>query len=156
MLATYQFMLISRKLLRSLWNILLFFKLNYSRLVCQFSSHCTSWMDKIIQIFAFSISCKIWRYLIGNRWFSLVNWCTWGTQHCGGLLFSLVQVQIQSLNPSLGPKLTLNLPSKPPPTQTFLPEGIVLGSWKFVCKLIDAKLDRKKYAVGNRVNEFTK
>ena len=31
------------------------------------------------------------------------------------MLFSLVQVQIQSLNPGFGPKLTLKLPSTPPP-----------------------------------------
>ena len=46
-------------------------------------------------------------------------------------LFSLVQVQIPSINPGFGPKLTLKLPSTPPPTttttQTFLQEGIVLG-----------------------------
>jgi hypothetical protein len=50
-------------------------------------------------------------------------------------LFSLVQVQIQSLNTGFGPKrntkVTFNTaqppPAHPPPTQTFLPEGIVLG-----------------------------
>ena len=78
MLATYQFMLINRKLLRSLWNFLVFLKLNYSRLVCQFSSHCTSWMDKIIQIFCI-FNFLQWRWHSqGNHWFSfLVNWFTW-------------------------------------------------------------------------------
>ena len=36
--------------------------------------------------------------------------------HIGYILFSLVQVQIQSLNPGFGPKLTLKSPSTLPPT----------------------------------------
>ena len=58
---------------------------------------------------------------------------TWNMKRNRLVLFSLVQNQIQSLNPGFGPKLILKLPSTPttttphPPTQTFLPEGMVLG-----------------------------
>jgi hypothetical protein len=45
------------------------------------------------------------------------------------LIVQLGSSRIQNLNPSFGPKLILNVPSTPPPpTQSFLPEGSVLGS----------------------------
>ena len=44
------------------------------------------------------------------------------------ILFSLVKIQIQSLNPGFGPKLTLNLPwNHPPPHKLFSQKGLSKG-----------------------------